>query len=108
MPKIIGMAAIEGNALPVPDAVDWRQAEMKLSEESFTHPLTQEVGTRLEAVYAWVEAQPAIVQIEFRRARELRRDHPMVGIMGLFFGLDSEGLDQWFREAFVIGPTVAS
>lgn len=86
---------------PVPVAVDMRQAELKLHSEP------HDEGTRLDAVSAFVATQDPFVQIEWRRASELRRDHPMVGIMGFFFGMDSSDLDQWFREAAAIGPTLA-
>jgi len=81
--------------------VDMRQAELKLDSEPHGE------GTRLDAVDAYVATQSRTVKIEWRRASELRRDHPMVGIMGFFFGMDSDGLDQWFREAAAIGPTLA-
>lgn len=87
--------------LPVPEVVDMRQAELKLDSEPHGE------GTRLDAVDAYVATQSRTVKIEWRRASELRRDHPMVGIMGFFFGMDSNGLDQWFREAAAIGPTLA-
>ena len=87
--------------LPVPEAVDMRQARLKLLSEPHGE------GTRLDAVNAYVATQDANVEIEWNFARELRRDHPMVGIMGFFFGMDSNGLDQWFREAAAIGPTLA-
>lgn len=86
---------------PVPVAVDMRQARLKLLSEPHGE------GTRLDAVNAYVETQDANVEIEWSFARELRRDHPMVGIMGFFFGMDSDDLDQWFREAAAIGPTLA-
>ena len=93
----------EAQASPprTPEAVDMRQAELKLHSEPHGE------GTRLDAVSAYVATQDPFVQIEWRRASELRRDHPMVGIMGFFFGMDSDGLDQWFREAAAIGPTLA-
>lgn len=87
--------------LPVPEAVDMRQASLKLDSEA------HDDGTRLDAVDAYVASQSRTVRIEWDRAKELRRDHPMVGIMGFFFGMDSDGLDQWFREAAAIGPTLA-
>ncbi len=86
---------------PVPEAVDMRQASLKLDSEPNGE------GTRLDAVDAYVATQSRTVRIEWERAKELRRDHPMVGIMGFFFGMDSDGLDQWFREAAAIGPTLA-
>ena len=85
----------------VPTAIDMRQARLKLLSE------THGEGTRLDAVNAYVDGQPANVRIEWEYARELRRDHPMVGIMGFFFGLSAEDLDQWFIDAAAIGPTVA-
>lgn len=103
MPRMIGNArlASDETPFPVPVAVDMRQAELKLHSEPHGE------GTRLGAVDAYVATQDAFVQIEWRRASELRRDHPMVGIMGFFFGMDSDDLDQWFREAAAIGPTLA-
>ena len=86
---------------PVPEAVDMRQASLKLDSEPNGE------GTRLDAVDAYVATQSRTVRIEWERAKELRRDHPMVGIMGFFFGMDSDDLDQWFREAAAIGPTLA-
>lgn len=88
--------------LPVPEAVDMRQARLKLLSEP------HDGGTRLDAVNAFVATQDERVGIEWTFARELRRDHPLVGIMGFFFGLDSDDLDQWFREAGAIGPTLAA
>lgn len=85
-----------------PFAVDMRQARLMLVSEP------HEEGTRLDAVEAFMGAQPRAAQIEWEYARELRRDHPLVAIMGLFFGLDVEALDQWFRDAAAIGPTVAA
>lgn len=85
----------------VPEAVDMRQASLKLLSEPHGG------GTRLDAVDAYVASQDRRVQIEWEKARELRRDHPMVGIMGFFFGMDSGDLDDWFREAGAIGPTLA-
>lgn len=87
--------------LPVPEAIDMRQASLKLLSEPHGG------GTRLDAVDAYVATQDRMVRIEWERAKELRRDHPMVGIMGFFFGMDSDNLDQWFREAAAIGPTLA-
>ena len=92
-------------ALPAPEtpfAVDMRQARLMLVSEPHGE------GTRLDAVEAFMEAQPRAAQIEWEYARELRRDHPLVAIMGLFFGLDVEALDQWFRDAAAIGPTVTA
>lgn len=86
---------------PVPECVDMRQARLKLLSEPHGE------GSRLDAVNAYVASQPASVRIEWEYARELRREHPMVGIMGFFFGLDSDDLDTWFIEAAAIGPTVA-
>lgn len=85
-----------------PASIDMRQARLKLDSEP------HEDGTRLDAVEAFVATQSRAVQIEWEYARELRRDHPLVAIMGLFFGLDGEALDQWFREAAAIGPTVTA
>lgn len=103
MPRTLGLTAVAGEPLPVPEWVDWRQAELKLAAEAHGG------GTRLDAVRAWVsqDGQDPTVDIEFRRASVLRRDHPMVAVMGLFFGLDADALDQWFREAAAIGPTTA-
>lgn len=103
MPRTLGIAAVAGAPLPVPQSVDWRQAELKLASEAHPFPFYN----RLAAVRAWVGTQGATVDIEFRRASELRRDHPMVAVMGLFFGMSSDDLDQWFREAKAIGPTTA-
>lgn len=86
---------------PVPLAVDMRQARLKLLSEPHGE------GTRLDAVEAYVATQGRSVQIEWLHARELRRDHPLVGIMGVFFGQTSADLDQWFRDAAAIGPTLA-
>lgn len=96
-------AYLAANSPPpeVSAAVDMRQARLKLLSEPHG------AATRLDAVDAYVDGQPANVRIEWEYARELRRDHPMVGIMGLFFGLSSDDLDQWFIEAAGIGPTVA-
>ena len=103
MPRMIGNArlASDETPFPVPVAVDMRQAELKLLSEPHGE------GSRLDAVNAYVATQDPFVQIEWRRASELRRDHPMVGIMGFFFGMASDDLDQWFREAAAIGPTLA-
>lgn len=103
MPKVIGNArlASDETPFPVPVAVDMRQAELKLLGEPHGE------GTRLDAVEAFVATQDQFVQVEWRRAKDLRRDHPMVGIMGFFFGMDADDLDQWFREAVSIGPTLA-
>jgi len=92
-------------ALPAPEtpfAIDMRQARLMLVSEPHGE------GTRLDAVEAFMAAQPRAAQIEWEYARELRRDHPLVAIMGLFFGLDVPGLDQWFRDAAAIGPTVTA
>ncbi|MDP1642714.1 MAG: hypothetical protein Q8L59_11065 [Phenylobacterium sp.] len=86
---------------PIPLAVDMRQARLKLLSEPHGE------GTRLDAVEAYVATQGRSVQIEWLHARELRRDHPLVGIMGVFFEQTSADLDQWFREAAAIGPTLA-
>lgn len=88
-------------AAVTPYAVDMRQASLKLLSEPHGG------GTRLDAVDAYVATQARTVQIEWERAKELRRDHPMVGIMGFFFGMNSDDLDQWFRDAAAIGPTLA-
>lgn len=104
MVRMIGHALAPGQepAPPrVPLAIDMRQARLKLLSEPHGE------GTRLDAVNAYVASQSDLVKIEWDFARELRRDHPMVGIMGLFFGLDSDDLDQWFIEAAAIGPTLA-
>ncbi len=95
------LAEIAARSPAVPEAVDMRQARLKLLSEPHGE------GTRLDAVNAYVATQGANVEIEWSFARELRRDRPMVGIMGFFFGMDSDGLDQWFREAAAIGPTLA-
>ncbi|MDP2214777.1 hypothetical protein [Phenylobacterium sp.] len=87
---------------PVPTAVDMRQARLKLLDEPHGD------GSRLDAVEAYVASQGRKVQIEWLHARELRRDHPLVGIMGVFFEQTSEDIDQWFREAAAIGPTLAA
>lgn len=93
---------VANNPAPmVPSSIDMRQARLKLLSEA------HDEGTRLDAVNAYVDGQPALVKIEWDYARELRRDHPMVGIMGFFFGLSAEDLDQWFIDAAAIGPTVA-
>lgn len=98
MPKIIGAARIGGELtpFPVPDAVDMRQACLKLLAEG-----------RLADVEAYIATQDAFVQIEWTRAKELRRDHPLVGIMGFFWGMTTAAMDQWFRDAKAIGPTLA-
>lgn len=87
---------------PVPLAVDMRQARLKLLSEPHGE------GTRLDAVEAYVATQDRSVEIEWFHAKELRRDHPLVGIIGLFFGQSAEDIDQWFREAAAIGPTLAA
>lgn len=99
---IVSAPAPPPGPVPVPDAVDMRQARLKLLSEP------HDDGTRLDAVNAYVSTQGQAVSIEWEYARELRRDHPLVGIIGLFFGLDSAALDDWFREAAEIGPTLAT
>jgi len=86
---------------PVPVAVDMRQARLKLLDEPHGE------GSRLDAVEAYVASQDQKAQIEWVHSKELRRDHPLVGIMGLFFEQTSADIDQWFREAAAIGPTLA-
>jgi hypothetical protein len=86
---------------PVPVAVDMRQARLKLLDEPHGE------GSRLDAVDAYVAGQDQKAQIEWVHSKELRRDHPLVGIMGLFFEQTSADIDQWFREAAAIGPTLA-
>lgn len=86
---------------PVPIAVDMRQARLKLLDEPHGE------GSRLDAVEAYVASQDQKAQIEWVHSKELRRDHPLVGIMGLFFEQTSADIDQWFREAAAIGPTLA-
>jgi hypothetical protein len=88
-------------ASPVPTAVDMRQARLKLLDEPHGE------GSRLDAVDAYVASQDQRAQIEWVHSKELRRDHPLVGIMGLFFEQTSADIDQWFREAAAIGPTLA-
>lgn len=78
----------------VPQAIDMRRVRLKLDSEG-----------RLDAVDAYVASQPNLVKIEWEYATELRRTHPMVAIMGFFFGLDEAALDQWFIDAGQIGPT---
>lgn len=96
MPKLIGAVRTADDPIPfpVPVSVDMRQACLKLFAEG-----------RLADVEAYVASQDAHVQIEWARARELRRDHPLVGIMAIFWGMTSQDMDQWFREAATIGPT---
>lgn len=89
------------SAEPAVLTADRRQVRLKLLSEP------HELGTRLDAVEAWVATQTRAVQIEWETATVIRRDHPMVAVMGIFFGLDTAGLDQWFREAASIGPTLA-
>lgn len=98
MPKMIGAARKGGDPtpFPVPDAVDMRQACLKLQAEG-----------RLQDVETYVATQDALVQIEWTRAKELRRDHPLVGIMGFFWGMTTEDMDEWFRDAKAIGPTLS-
>ena len=86
---------------PVPIAVDMRQARLKLLDEPHGE------GSRLDAVEAYVASQDQKAKIEWGHSKELRRDHPLVGIMGLFFEQTSAEIDQWFREAAAIGPTLA-
>lgn len=102
MPKLIGNVAVEGETIAPPDTVDMRQARLMLHREA--HP---QAGTRLAAVDAWVATQDAEVDIEWHYATSLRRDHPMVAVMALFFGQQLEDIDQWFRGAAAIGPMVA-
>lgn len=85
---------------PVPDAIDMRQAELMLVA------VPHGEGTRLDAVNAYIATQPQKVQIEWRRASELRRDHPMVAIMALFFEQTEADVDQFFRDGAAIGPTL--
>lgn len=80
--------------------VDMRQASLMLASQPHNG------ASRLDAVDAYVATQARQVRIEWERARELRRDHPMVAIMGFFFGLTAGDLDQWFAEAGAIGPTL--
>lgn len=83
----------------VPDAIDMRQARLMLLNAP------HEMGTRLDAVDAYVATQPRVVQIEWQFAKELRRDHPMVAIMAVFFNQTPEDVDQWFIDGKAIGPT---
>lgn len=85
---------------PVPVEIDMRQAELMLVDAAHGE------GTRLDAVNAYIATQPERVQIEWRRSTKLRRDHPMVAIMALFFGQTEAEVDQWFRDGAAIGPTL--
>lgn len=101
MVRTLGNVTLAGPP-PVPVAVDMRQARLQLVAEPHGE------ATRLDAVEAFMATQDRPAQIEWEYARELRRDHPLVGVMGLFFGLDSAALDQWFRDAAARGPTFAA
>ncbi len=98
MARLMGIVREAGAAdpFPVPAAIDMRQACLKLLQEN-----------RLFDVEAYIAMQSPAARIEWQRAKELRRDHPLVGIMALFWGMTSERMDQWFREAAAIGPTRA-
>lgn len=93
--------AAEAAEVPEVLTADMRQVRLKLLSE----PAGE--GTRLDVVEGFVATQPPAVQIEWQYARELRRDHPLVAVMGLSFGLDAAALDAWFIEARAIGPTLS-
>ncbi len=84
----------------VPTAIDMRQAQLMLDSQPFGE------GTRLDAVEAFMATQTKAAQIEWAKAKEIRRDHPLVAIMAFFFGDDTIAVDQWFRDGAAIGPTL--
>lgn len=85
---------------PIPIAIDMRQASLMLDAAPHGE------GTRLDAVDAYLATQSRRVQIEWARAKELRRDHPMVAIMAVFFNQTQADVDQFFRDGAAIGPTL--
>ncbi|ALL14251.1 hypothetical protein [Caulobacter henricii] len=80
--------------VPVPSAVDLRQAKLKLYREGV-----------LDTVESMITSSGDVeVAIEWTTAREVRRDHPFVNAAQLILGKTNAEMDQWFIEASQIGP----
>lgn len=88
------MAGDEHSPPTVPIAVDMRQARIKLQREGV-----------LDVVDSMIEAAgDPEVAIEWRFAKEVRRDHPFINGVQLLLGKTTPEMDLWFVEASLIGP----
>lgn len=80
-------------------AVDMRQAELLMHRTAGMNG-----GTMLEDVEALIAQADPETKIEWKRAKELRRDHPMVETVRVIRGMTQEDMDAFFSAAAAIGP----
>ncbi len=95
--RVVELATYEAATPPhlvVPGAVDMRQARIKLFREGV-----------LDVVDAMIAAsEDPEVSIEWRFAKEVRRDHPFINGVQLLLQKTNPEMDLWFVEASQIGP----
>lgn len=80
---------------PVPDFVTSRQLQLWLHSQGLLAAVEA-------ALNAMEEPGRTAAIIEWRQAREYRRDHPLVAALGAALSLDSAAVDAAFREASVL------
>jgi len=95
MPRLFGAAAIGAAPIPpVPEAVDMRQARIKLRREG--------VLDQVDAMIRSSADEEAIIEWDY--AAVLRRDHPFVNGVQMMLGLTVPEMNAWFIDASLIGP----
>lgn len=72
----------------VPTSVSMRKAELQLLEDGL-----------LDDIEALIETLPRSAQIEWRRATEVERSHPLVEVVRVQKGLTVEQIDELFIKA---------